>query len=185
MDLCILIPLLVGLICALLGYLLGRSSSGDTKEISSDIELWKNKNAQLENDLRACRSQLTKADTKATTKASTTSSFAATTSTAAASIVFNAAAAKTVFGKKVKQDDLTLVEGIGPKISQLFHNHNVTAWKGLSETSVARCQEILDTGGERYTVHNPGTWPRQAKMAYEGKWKELKDWQDILDKGKE
>ncbi|MEJ6796117.1 MAG: 50S ribosomal protein L21, partial [Flavobacteriales bacterium] len=28
------------------------------------------------------------------------------------------------------------------------------------------------------------TWPAQAKMAAEGKWDELKKWQDELDGGK-
>ena len=30
----------------------------------------------------------------------------------------------------------------------------------------------------------PGTWPEQAKMAHEGRWDELKKWQDELDGGK-
>ncbi len=30
----------------------------------------------------------------------------------------------------------------------------------------------------------PGTWPEQAKMAAEGKWDELKKWQDELNGGK-
>lgn len=178
MNWCILIPLLIGLISALLGYLLGRLSSSGETDNSADIELWRNKNAQLEADLKSCRSKLSSGHGNVAT-----SSFAATA--VAAPIAFNAIAAKGVFGKKIKQDDLTLVEGIGPKIQELFHNHDVNTWKALSETSVDRCQEILDTGGERYTVHNPGTWPRQAKMAYEGHWQELLDWQDILDHGKE
>jgi len=33
-------------------------------------------------------------------------------------------------------------------------------------------------------MHNPGTWPKQAEMAAEGKWDELKVWQDELDGGK-
>lgn len=100
-------------------------------------------------------------------------------------IAFDAAAAKAVYGKKIKQDDLTVVEGIGPKISGLFNNFDVKTWKDLSECSLDKCQEVLDSGGERYKIHNPGTWPRQAKLAYEGKWEELKKWQDSLDGGKE
>ncbi len=177
MNWCILIPLLIGLISAFLGYLLGRLSSGGGTDNSADIELWRNKNAQIEADLKACRSKLSAG------AGNVASSFAA--ASAGAPIAFNAVAAKGVFGKTIKQDDLTLVEGIGPKIQELFHNHGVHTWNALSDTSVDRCQEILDTGGERYTVHNPGTWPRQAQMAYEGRWQELLDWQDILDHGKE
>jgi predicted flap endonuclease-1-like 5' DNA nuclease len=97
---------------------------------------------------------------------------------------FNAAAAKAAIGKSVKQDDLKVVEGIGPKIEQMFHAAGIPTWKALSETPVARCQEILDGGGNRYKVHQPGSWPMQAKMAYEGKWVELAKWQDEHGYGK-
>ncbi len=49
---------------------------------------------------------------------------------------------------------------------------------------MSRCQEILDGAGAAYAVHKPGSWPEQAKFAYEGRWKEVKDWQDDLDGGK-
>ena len=55
----------------------------------------------------------------------------------------------------------------------------------MSETSVDRCYKILHKAGERYKIHDPGTWPRQSKMAFEGKWQELKNWQESLNKGKE
>jgi hypothetical protein len=42
----------------------------------------------------------------------------------------------------------------------------------------------LDVGGDRYKVHDPASWPMQAKMCYEGKWKELAKWQDEHDHGK-
>ena len=58
-------------------------------------------------------------------------------------------------------------------------------WKRLSETSVDRCNKILDKAGDRYRIHNPSTWPKQAKLAYQGKWAKLKKWQDELDGGKE
>ena len=92
--------------------------------------------------------------------------------------------AKKVFGKTVKENDLTIVEGIGPKIQQLFHKNNIKTWKSLSNCSVAKCQNILDDAGEAYRIHNPGTWPKQARMAYEGKWGKLLNWQDELDGGR-
>ena len=98
--------------------------------------------------------------------------------------VFDGVAAKAVFGKKIKEDDLTVVEGIGPKIQGLFHNHDVKTWKALSECSIEKCQTVLDSGGERYKIHRPGTWPKQAGLAAEGKWAELLKWQDELDGGK-
>lgn len=178
MNWCILIPLLVGVICALLGYLLGKLLGGSNHvecndriaKLEADLEACRKARLQLEADLKLAKAAQVKA-----------ASFAAP---AAALIAFNADAAKAVFGKKIKQDDLTIVEGIGPKIQELFHNHSVKTWKALSECSVEKCQSVLDSGGERFKIHNPGTWPEQAKMAYEGKWAELLKWQDKLDGGK-
>ena len=100
-------------------------------------------------------------------------------------VTFDAKAVKLAYGKRIKQDDLKIVEGIDPKIEQLFHNFNVKTWKALSECSIEKCQEVLNSGGERYRLHKPGTWPKQAGYAHEGKWKELRDWQDNMKGGKE
>ena len=88
-------------------------------------------------------------------------------------------------GKRITQDDLTVVEGIGPKIQELLHQNGIKTWHGLSETSVSRLQEILHSAGERYRIHDPSTWAKQAGMAHEGKWDLLKEYQDFLDGGKE
>lgn len=175
---CWLIPILVGLISAILGYLLGRLSGG-----SSNNDDCEDRVAKLQAELDACKSRKMSLETDLeTTKSSLASSLTATST--AALIPFDAAAAKAVFGKKIKENDLTVVEGIGPKIQGLFHNHDVTTWKALSECSVEKCQEVLNSGGDRYKMHKPGTWPKQSKMAYQGKWEALLKWQDELDGGK-
>lgn len=174
MNWCILIPLLVGAICALLGYLLGKLLGGGGNHDDCYVKL-----ERLEAELEACKSS--KVSLQSSLDASKASSIAAAS---VPLIAFNADAAKAVFGKKIKQDDLTVVEGIGPKIKELFHNHDVNTWKALSECSVEKCQSVLDSGGERFKVHKPGTWPEQAKMAYEGRWEDLLKWQDALDGGK-
>src|SRR5690606_36466266 len=103
--------------------------------------------------------------------------------------LFDADAAKAVFGKKIKEKDLTIIEGIGPKIQELFHNHDIKTWKALSECAVAKCQTILDSGGSRYKIHSPDTWQeqvkmnKQAKIAYQGKWNALLYWQQELHGG--
>lgn len=158
MNWCILIPLLVGLICAILGYLLGKFLGKEENE-KIDVDVWKNKVAKLEADIKACEDRH-------------------------ALIPFNASEANAIFGRTIRENDLTVIEGIGPKIEELFNNHGVKTWKELSEMSISKCQQVLDDGGERYKVHNPGTWPEQAKMAYEGDWKKLMEWQDELDGGK-
>jgi predicted flap endonuclease-1-like 5' DNA nuclease len=100
-------------------------------------------------------------------------------------IAFNAGLATTIYGKTIKENDLKIIEGIGPKIEDLYDQAGIKTWLALTETSTEKSQSILDSGGKNYSVHNPRTWARQAKLAYEGKWKELKYWQDAIDGGKE
>ncbi|MFZ1751165.1 MAG: helix-hairpin-helix domain-containing protein [Saprospiraceae bacterium] len=82
-------------------------------------------------------------------------------------------------------DDLKAVEGIGPKIEKLLHAQNIKTWRGLSETSVEKIQEILTAAGSRFSLADPGTWPRQAGMAADGLWDDLQTYQDFLNAGKE
>ena len=174
---CWLIPLLVGVICGIIGYLIGKSGT-TTIDNSADLKLLQDKNAKLQADLDACNKKVSASSNLGTSAAS----FAA--GAAVASIPFDAAAAKAVFGKTIKQDDLKVVEGIGPKIEGMFKDAGIKTWKALSEASVANCQKVLDGGGKRYQVHDPASWPMQAKMCYEGKWAELAKWQDEHDHGK-
>lgn len=187
MNWCILIPLLVGLISALLGYLLGRLFGGENDnsdriaKLEADLEACRTSKTKLESDLSASLTAKTKLESDLkSANTNLASSFAASTT----AIAFDADAAKGVFGKKIKENDLTIVEGIGPKIQELFHNHDVKTWKALSQCSVDKCQQVLQSGGERFRMHKPDTWPEQAKMAHEGRWANLKNWQDQLDGGK-
>ncbi|MCB0589584.1 MAG: hypothetical protein KDD06_30145 [Phaeodactylibacter sp.] len=86
---------------------------------------------------------------------------------------------------KVKQDDLKIVEGIGPKIEQLLRDAGINTWRDLAAASVERLKEILAEAGERYRLAVPDTWPKQALLAADGKWDELKELQDRLDGGRE
>ena len=84
-----------------------------------------------------------------------------------------------------KRDDLKKIEGIGPKIEEHFNNGGIFTWEELANTEVSRLQEILTEAGPRYKMHNPGSWPKQARMAADGNWDALKEWQDAHDKGLE
>jgi predicted flap endonuclease-1-like 5' DNA nuclease len=188
-TLCILIPVLVGIVCALLGYLLGKFLSGNNdslKKLQSDLEDCRNekeKQLSMNNSLTQEIDRLKlKLNTPVVPPDNSKLQFVAEPQI---SIPFDAALATKVFGKKVVQDDLKIVEGIGPKIEGLFHAAGIKTWKSLAETSVEKCQQILDNGGDRFRVHNPGTWPKQSEMAYQGKWKELNEWQLKHIAGKE
>ena len=92
-------------------------------------------------------------------------------------------AAKKAPAKKAsaKGDDLKKIEGIGPKIAQTLTDAGVATFVELAKTAPAKISEII--AGVRGN-HIPDTWPKQAEMAAEGKWDELKKWQDELDGGK-
>ncbi len=87
--------------------------------------------------------------------------------------------------KKEVADDLTKVEGIGPKISEVFHSAGITSFAELAGKSEEDLKTILAEAGSRYASKNPASWPKQAKMAADGKWDELKVWQDNTKAGVE
>lgn len=87
-------------------------------------------------------------------------------------------------GNAEGSDDLTKVEGIGPKIAELLTDAGFGTFAALASTTPENISAILANAGSRYTMHNPSTWPKQAEMAANGQWDELKAWQDELDGGK-
>jgi large subunit ribosomal protein L27 len=87
--------------------------------------------------------------------------------------------------KAPKLDDLKIIEGVGPKIETLLKDGGISTWAELAVASVDRLKEILDAAGPRYQIHDPSTWPAQAKFAAEGKWEELKDYQEMLMGGRD
>ncbi len=80
-----------------------------------------------------------------------------------------------------KPDDLKKIEGIGPKIASTLVEAGIATYADLAKAKPAAISEII--AGVRGS-HVTDTWPAQAKLASEGKWDELKKWQDELDGGK-
>jgi large subunit ribosomal protein L21 len=80
-----------------------------------------------------------------------------------------------------KADDLKKIEGIGPKIAETLIAAGISTFADLAKSKPAKISEIIaDVRGNHVT----DTWPAQAKLAADGKWDELKKWQDELDGGK-
>lgn len=82
-------------------------------------------------------------------------------------------------------DDLTLVEGIGPKIAELLIEAGITTFAQLADADDATVQQVLTDAGPRFNVHDATTWNEQAALARDGKMDELKELQDRLKGGKE
>lgn len=92
------------------------------------------------------------------------------------------AAEKKAAPKAAGKDDLKKVEGIGPKIAETLAAAGIDTFAALAKATPEKISEIIaDVRGSHVT----DTWPAQAALAAEGKWDELKKWQDELDGGKE
>ena len=82
------------------------------------------------------------------------------------------------------RDDLTKIEGIGPKVQGLLHGAGITTFSALSESTPAQLAEILDPAGSIYKAMDKTFWPKQAALAAAGKWEELQKLQDELVGGR-
>ncbi len=85
---------------------------------------------------------------------------------------------------KTAADDLTKIEGIGPKISELLKNAGITTFEALAKSKVATLKSILEAAGPRYQIHNPSTWAEQSALAAKGDWAKLEKLQVELNAGK-
>jgi len=106
--------------------------------------------------------------------------------TAKHAMLFNPALAKDVFKRNVIENDLTIIEGIGKKIESILKDNGIKTWEMLSNYDPVEIKNILlEKGGVNYRIHDPGSWPAQALLAYEGKWEKLKKYQDEITGGRD
>ncbi len=143
---------------------------------SKDTSDWKSKYESMKRDHAGCLAKLSDCNSKVESlqrehaKCSTKTVVAAAAPVAAVASSFAAA-------KPSKPDDLKKVEGIGPKIEEIINKNGVKTWAQLAKTDPADIKKWLDEAGPRFKMHKPGSWPKQAGMAAEGKWDELEKWQ--------
>jgi predicted flap endonuclease-1-like 5' DNA nuclease len=81
------------------------------------------------------------------------------------------------------EENLEIIEGIGPQIAGLMRAAGITTFAKLAATPVTRLQEILTNAGPRFKLAEPGTWPEQSRLAADNRWADLKALQDTLDVG--
>ena len=86
--------------------------------------------------------------------------------------------------KTIMKDKLTKIEGIGPAIEKVFNKAGITTFASLSTMKVKELKTILADAGNRFKMHEPKTWPKQAKLAAKGNWDKLAKLQDELKGGK-
>ncbi len=80
------------------------------------------------------------------------------------------------------EDDLTAIEGIGPKTANVLRDAGVRSYHQLARMNPEEIQVIL----RESDMHSaePDTWPEQARLAEQGDWKALKDLRHELDAGR-
>jgi predicted flap endonuclease-1-like 5' DNA nuclease len=83
-----------------------------------------------------------------------------------------------------QRDDLTKIEGIGPKVSQVLYESGILTFAQLAHADVSRLRTILQDAGPRFRIIEPESWPQQAGLAANGNWDALRKLQDELDGGK-
>ena len=81
-------------------------------------------------------------------------------------------------------DDLRIIEGIGPKISQLLNDAGIFTFAQLANADIEELRQILANAGSRFRLAKPDTWPEQARLAADGDWESLKALQAELSGGR-
>ncbi|WP_421810811.1 30S ribosomal protein S2 [Flagellimonas sp.] len=85
----------------------------------------------------------------------------------------------------VEAEDLTKIEGVGPKAAEALVNSGVATYADLAKADPEKIKEVLTEASSNLAHLDPTSWPKQAKMAADGKWDELKEWQDSVKGGVE
>ncbi len=80
-------------------------------------------------------------------------------------------------------NDLTKIEGISPAVAEVLNIAGIQSYTDLANLSPAALKEMMNEAGDDFSFRDTATWPQQASFAAEGKWDELKTWQDELQGG--
>jgi predicted flap endonuclease-1-like 5' DNA nuclease len=196
-----LLPFLLGL---LLGWFLWAKFKRMFDSLDSEYREYKLKCSRIEEELKKCneksneyssdmallrgRIRECEKELEATIKDSSTAKDALSASSGFAA---GKASGKNSFAgiaadkfAALKDDNLQVVEGIGPKMNIFLNKNGIKTWSELAAMDVKDIQSLLDKEGNKYRIINPETWPAQAALARDGKWDELISMQKELDTGK-
>lgn len=84
-----------------------------------------------------------------------------------------------------KADDLTIIEGIGPKAAGVLVEAGISTFAQLAKTKAADVKKILESAKGVKVAHlDPTTWAKQAKLAADGKFEALEALKKQLINGK-
>jgi large subunit ribosomal protein L13 len=104
---------------------------------------------------------------------------------AAPAPVKKAKAPQKAAAPSASRDDLTRIEGIGPKVAQALYDSGVTTFAQLAELSGAELTRVVKEERGVRLVGDANTWPKQARFIVNGDEDGLKQYQDHLVGGRE
>ena len=79
-------------------------------------------------------------------------------------------------------DDLKKIEGVGPRIESILNQNGIFTYQQLATTDASKVRDYL--AGAKLSSHDNTTWAEQSQLAADGKWDDLKTWQDQLNGGR-
>src|SRR5690554_2869933 len=85
--------------------------------------------------------------------------------------------------KAAKSDDLKKIEGVGPKAAEAMVAAGMDTFAKVAKAKPEAIATILSDASSNLAHLVTDTWPKQAQLAADGKWDELKELQDRLDGG--
>ncbi len=80
----------------------------------------------------------------------------------------------------IKNKNLKVVEGIGPKIEGILNKAGYVTWQDLADADAETLQNIMHDAGPRYRIHSPQTWQSQIQLCIDKNWLGLIDFQQKL-----
>ena len=82
---------------------------------------------------------------------------------------------------RAMQDDFTILNGIGPKVSTILRADGITSFAKLADTSVEKIKDILVAENPNLLhLTDPSNWPEQAQLASIDDWEGLSQLQEKI-----
>ena len=79
---------------------------------------------------------------------------------------------------KEKGDNFTIIEGIGPAVTNLLHEAGIQSFADLAASNIDEIRTMLKA--RRNNIADPATWAQQAQMVVDNDWESLQQLQQTL-----
>jgi len=84
--------------------------------------------------------------------------------------------------ERTSADDLTKLEGIGPKVAKVLNDAEITTFDDLARAKAGDVKSVLNEAGLQ--MMNPEGWIEQASLAAKGDWEAVERLQSELKGGR-